>query len=258
MARRLGPYAPLSATYAADDAIIAAGEPAELLFCRGLAFCATSNSDGYISDAQLVRLVGVGMKDAPKRAAQLVAVGVWTREDGGYVVRSWIKWNASAEELGRQRARDRDRKANRNPAPIPDGIQTESGGSPNGIHAESNGSPEGFQPRAPAHEAPAPPNHLTPLNSTALNTAAGNELLAEFIDGCRKTPPRDHQRKVGEQIDRLLAEGMDEDDIRSGLELLIERPNLGPSLLPGLVNEAMNAAPAPGSVRRSEMDRTFG
>jgi hypothetical protein len=116
VSRRLGPYAPLSATYASDDAIIEAGEAAELLFCRGLAFCSTSNSDGYITDAQLVRFVGVGMRDAKKRAEKLAAVGLWERVQGGYIIRSWLDWNASSVELGRAKKKDRERKAALTPA----------------------------------------------------------------------------------------------------------------------------------------------
>lgn len=187
MARRLGPYAPLSATYAADDAIIEAGERAELLYVRALAFCASSNSDGYITDAQLARYVGVGMADVAKRAQRLAEVGLWERGDGGYTVRAWLKWNTSAEDLGRSRARDRERKrAGRpdavppDPPPdsgppsdrIPDGIHAESDRSPNGVQSESSGIP----PRAPTRAAaqasaqpPAHPGHCTSLNGTELH-----------------------------------------------------------------------------------------
>lgn len=108
--RRNGPYAPLSATYYQDDDIAEAGEAAELLYLRGLAFCAGRPTDGFISDTQVVRFVGVGLDDVQDRAKRLVEVGLWERVDGGYVVRAWLKWNASAEELGQYRARDRDRK----------------------------------------------------------------------------------------------------------------------------------------------------
>ena len=112
MARKnLGPYAPLSATYYTDDAILEAGERAEVLFTRGLAFCADSNSDGFITDRQVIAIIGIGMRDAQKRAALLVEVGAWERLDGGYQVRSWLKWNTSAAELGRVRKQDRERKA---------------------------------------------------------------------------------------------------------------------------------------------------
>lgn len=128
--KRVGAYAKLLANYASDDAIIDAGEDAELLFVRGLAFCATSDADGYITDAQVTRYVGAGMRDAAKRARRLAEVGLWERVDGGYVVRSWLKIHDSTAEKGRQRAKDRERKkaaadsaasSERNP----DGIQTE-------------------------------------------------------------------------------------------------------------------------------------
>lgn len=126
--RRVGAYAKLLANYAADDAIIAAGEAAELLFVRGLAFCATSDSDGYITEAQMVRYVGAGMKDAAKRARKLVEVGLWSSVDGGYQVRSWTKMHETSTEKGRRRKADRERKA----SDVPRGIQTESARNPDG------------------------------------------------------------------------------------------------------------------------------
>lgn len=110
--RRRGAYAPLAATYFTDDDIMEAGEEAELLYVRGLAFCAGHPaSDGYITDKQVHRVIGAGMSELTDRVQTLVSVGLWERLPGGYVVRSWLKWNKSAEELGRFRARDRDRKS---------------------------------------------------------------------------------------------------------------------------------------------------
>lgn len=120
-ARRVGAYAKLLAGYANDDAVIAAGEKAELLFLRGLAFCADSDQDDYISEAQVVRVVGAGMRDAAARAQKLVEVGLWHRVDGGYLVRSWTKIHETAEEKGRRLKADRERKAQeRNPDGQPD------------------------------------------------------------------------------------------------------------------------------------------
>jgi hypothetical protein len=128
--RRVGAYAKLVATYASDDAVIAAGEAAELLFVRALAFCATSDSDGYITDAQITRFVGAGMRDAIKRADKLVTVGLWERSDGGYVVRSWTKLHMTSKEKGRKLKADRERKRTAHDSETPsarnpDGIQTE-------------------------------------------------------------------------------------------------------------------------------------
>lgn len=127
--RRVGAYAKLLANYASDDAIIEAGEAAELLFVRGLAFLATADSDGYITHAQVSRYVGAGMRDAAKRAQRLATVGVWQPVDGGYMVRSWNKIHETAADKGRRRKHDRERKAR------PDSGEP-SGGIPDGIRAE--------------------------------------------------------------------------------------------------------------------------
>lgn len=140
--RRLGAYAPLSATYAFDDAVMEAGEPAELLFVRSLAFCAQSDSDGYITRAQLVRYVGAGMVDAVARADRLVEVGIFDAVDGGWVVRSWLKWNQSAKEKGRERRRDRERKAASRAQARADSDQ------------ESTDSPDDVVPDVPGHVRP--------------------------------------------------------------------------------------------------------
>lgn len=111
--RRNGSYAPLSAHYYKDDALAAAGEAAELLYVRGLAFSADILKDGFISDVQVVRFVGVGMSDALERADKLVEVGLWRRDKrrGGYHIKSWSKWNASLSEIKAKQAADSARKA---------------------------------------------------------------------------------------------------------------------------------------------------
>jgi hypothetical protein len=124
-----GPYAPLSATYYRDDLILAAGEQAELLFVRCLAFLADSASDGYITDRQMRLVVGMGMRNVPARCARLVELGLVTCIDGAYLVRSWGKWNKSTDEIGKHLKRDRERKQREvgaNSARNPDGIQTDS------------------------------------------------------------------------------------------------------------------------------------
>lgn len=176
--RRNGSYAPLSAHYYKDDAIDEAGEAAELLYVRGLAFCADVLSDGLISDRQLVRFVGVGMFDATDRAARLVEVGLWERTDGGYRVRSWLDWNRSREEITEYMAKDRERKPRSKPDSDSDKTEPDppNGGGqdvdriPNGNQAESgtvpDRSPNGVQPRvgARAHS----PRNSTPLHDTSL------------------------------------------------------------------------------------------
>jgi len=117
--KRNGSYAPLSAHYYKDDQIAQAGERAELLYLRGLAFCADVLSDGFISDVQLTRFVGVGLTGIKSRAERLCQVGLWERAepglwgDGtGYVVKAWPKWNLTKAEIKDRQTRDSRRKAN--------------------------------------------------------------------------------------------------------------------------------------------------
>ena len=110
--RRNGSYAPLSSHYYKDDAVALAGEKAELLYVRGLAFCADVLNDGFITDIQVERFVGVGLTGVKSRAARLVEVGLWIRDDmaGGYVVSAWSKWNRSKAEIRERLRKDADRK----------------------------------------------------------------------------------------------------------------------------------------------------
>lgn len=111
--RRNGSYAPLSAHYYKDDKIALAGEKAELLYVRGLAFCADVLSDGFISDTQALRFVGAGLTGVAARAASLVRVGLWERDEdqGGWRVIAWSRWNQSKAEIVEKLRRDSERKA---------------------------------------------------------------------------------------------------------------------------------------------------
>lgn len=126
--KRPGPYVGLSANYADDEKIMAAGEDAELLYVRMLAYCArTPLTEGWISDPVLVSRLGVMPRtaydeagnetgnvpgtDAASRAERLREVGLIERDGTGWRITAWLKWNRSIEEMGRERTRDQRRKA---------------------------------------------------------------------------------------------------------------------------------------------------
>ena len=121
--KRPGIYAPLSAYYFDDTAIMEAGEDAELLYVRMLAYAARQMEyEGFISDRVITSRLGIlsresgnGMgtvpgTDAGSRAGVLAELGLLSREPGGYRITGWLKWNKSAAEVGKERARDRVRK----------------------------------------------------------------------------------------------------------------------------------------------------
>lgn len=121
--RKPGPYAPLSAYYADDEKIMAAGEDAELLYVRMLAYAArTPRAEGWISDGVIQSRLGILPRvsgngsgnetgtDAGSRAGKLAEVGLISRDGGGYRINSWLRWNKSVEEMERDKANDRKRK----------------------------------------------------------------------------------------------------------------------------------------------------
>ena len=139
-----GPYTPLSATYYRDDAILRAGERAELLFVRTLAFLADSSSDGFVTEMQMLKVVGLGLAKVQSRVDSLQSEGLLISIPGGFEVRSWSKWNKTAEEIGKYRKRDRERHASKsgpveaNSARNPDGMVTDSVPHYKSLHSTTN------------------------------------------------------------------------------------------------------------------------
>jgi hypothetical protein len=180
--KRNGSFAPLSAHYYKDDRIAAAGLASELLYVRGLALAADLLSDGFISDLQLSRYAGVGMKDAKRRAAKLVEVGLWERESGGYRITAWLRWNRSRDEILGLAEKDAGRKtakAEEQPPEPPDDHQP-SRPVPNGFRSESDPdmlrSPNGIQPRARSL------SNSTPSNSKKRGAAAAADTPTPAIN----------------------------------------------------------------------------
>lgn len=119
MARRARLHVQLAVDYHEDDRIIEAGEKAELLYVRCIAFCKRNwETDGFITDGQLDRVVGAGLTGVKASTKRLVDVGLLERVEsnllsdgkGGYQVRAWLKWNPSRAEIAAKRRADVDRK----------------------------------------------------------------------------------------------------------------------------------------------------
>jgi len=154
-----GAYVPLAAQYFMDDAILEAGPDAELLFVRVLSFLASVSTDGFITDRQ-ISIVGNGLRAMPRRLDSLLNVGLIERVSGGFLVRSWLKWNRSADEVGKLLAKDRERKSrnhaaeDQNSARNPSGFQTDSElqsraeqssteqNTPNGVYSSDADAPD--------------------------------------------------------------------------------------------------------------------
>lgn len=70
-------------------------------------------------------------------------------------------------------------------------------------------------------------------------------IVAEWLERCAKRPPGSVIGRTGKQIKKLLDDDIHADDIRRGLSRWMAK-GADPSSIPSFVNEAMNAAPAPG------------
>ena len=97
----------LAANYADDPKIVAAGEQAELLFVRALAYCAREETAGLVSKNLVKRLTP---SNANRRAATLVKVGLWVEVEDGYQIKRWADWQSELDALAARRRSDRDRK----------------------------------------------------------------------------------------------------------------------------------------------------
>ncbi|MFE7114186.1 hypothetical protein ACFU99_02020 [Streptomyces sp. NPDC057654] len=76
----------------------------------------------------------------------------------------------------------------------------------------------------------------------APDTVSARQLTGEFVAACAHRPPEKLLGRLGREVNQLLGEGIAPGHIRAGLERLRTK-GLSPSVLPSLVNEAMNADP---------------
>ncbi|MDI3424262.1 hypothetical protein [Streptomyces luteolus] len=76
-------------------------------------------------------------------------------------------------------------------------------------------------------------------NAPAPGPVSAKALIAEYAAACANRPPSGFVGHLGKETARLLAEGIDAAYVRAGLERLRAK-GLHPSVLPSLVNEAMN------------------
>lgn len=107
-ARIPGEFVPLDVYYLRDPAIQRAGPDAELLYIRALAHAkAIPAGDGQITRFDLAAF-SVGLKNVPARIAALVREQLWTETTDGWAIRSWSKWNRSAEEIEADKQRKRE------------------------------------------------------------------------------------------------------------------------------------------------------
>lgn len=101
-------FVKLKTTYYNDLAIMAAGEAAEVLFTRALAFAGEQETDGFIPAAVVPRLAP---NKTSTRISSLVREGLWVKVTGGWQIAGWEKHQALKSELDMKRDQTRQRVA---------------------------------------------------------------------------------------------------------------------------------------------------
>ena len=99
----------LASTYYLDAAVMRAGEAAEVLFVRAMAYCGDQENDGRIPFEALSRLTPTRGRS---RANALVREGLWVEVEGGYQFVNWAKRQVDLQRLQAKRAAARKRQAN--------------------------------------------------------------------------------------------------------------------------------------------------
>lgn len=105
-------FVKLSTTYYNDLAIASLDDASEVMFTRGLSYCGSAGSKGFIPAGSLQSLSRKPtLHQCRAVAARLVKANLWVAEQGGWRIRSWDHWQAGLDAVEERRRKDRERKA---------------------------------------------------------------------------------------------------------------------------------------------------
>ena len=220
----------LDATYYNDRAIVRAGEAAEVLFLRCLAYCGAEENKGVVPKDVLARLTPTR---TAQRLAALLREGLLTDLGDDVQVRSWAEWQEKLDTESDRRRKDRERKqAARDAAKSADESADESADVPGLVLGPLS-----------REELEVEKERPTPLRAVrASATDRGNKLLDGFELHFGPTP-RKALAAIGSAIDELVTEDAVSDvEIVGGLRTMIEA-GVGPSLLAEMVRRAKSTGP---------------
>ncbi|WP_185836838.1 hypothetical protein [Streptomyces sp. WAC 06783] len=132
----------------------------------------------------------------------------------------------------------------------PDSGAAEAAGETAGqeVVAEGSANPREASASGPRISDPGsvPSGRPAPAPDSAAEPGSAKQLVAEYVSACAHRPPKDKLGHLGRQVRRLLDEGFQPEPIRTALERLRVK-GLHPSVLPSLVDEALNAEKSPSA-----------
>lgn len=216
--------------------VVSAGNAAMGLWVRAGAWCAQHLTDGFVPD-EMVAILGT-----TNQRAKLIKAGLWIEVDGGCLFHEWNENGRQplAKKVRENRAAAAERQAKHRDT-IYKNLQVKEAS-----HAVTHTSvTEDVTPLiTPAPTRPVPfSSSDEEENPPPVGGNAPNDLVGEWISGCRKRPPGAVVGQIAKAIKGMLSEGLDADDIRAGIQVWSAK-GLHPSTLPSVVNEVMNARPS--------------
>ncbi|WP_434593185.1 hypothetical protein [Streptomyces sp. A5-4] len=118
-----------------------------------------------------------------------------------------------------------------------------------GETAVSNQGPD-LGPRILDLGSPPVGSASAPAPQADSGSVSAKSLVGEYVASCEHRPPSDVLGHLGRVLSKLLGEGVAPDHIRAGMDRMRAK-SLSVSLLPSLVNEAMNAPRAAAAPHRA-------
>lgn len=260
----------LSTSYDTDDAIMRAGEAAEVLFTRALAYCGREETGGFIPDGMPERICP---KRAKSRVAALIREQLWARDDArcGWQIRSWDVWQSELDILAARRRSERERKRRErqkraDEAKRLDQVSRDVSRDKSETSRDSHVTRPEVSSRAPARApASARPRETEKERTTTTGsrssygrtapeeappTEAEPTRIENLITAYRDMSPRGIPDKLASQlaneIHGIIASGFTDSEILHGLCQLRPR-KLGPGALAALVDELANSTGTPAA-----------
>mgnify|MGYP006981311500 CR=1 FL=1 len=201
--KRPGTYAPLATHYYDDPKIIEAGEEAEVLYTRMLAYASGQpEAEGVIPDAVVrfrlgldIEVTGKGTgkgtgngtgKGTGNRVERLEHAGLVEREGDCWRIVAWLRWNKSGAEIDRDRANDRRRKK---PVTRGDTGKGTGKGTGNGTGIRTENAPDSCTPDTDT-DTDTPLTNVRGVQGGDVPDVAGSHVGADAPTAPAKAKPK--------------------------------------------------------------------
>ena len=199
--------------------VVAAGPLGIALFVCGLSYCSRHLTDGFISVAQVRRLIDTA--DPEVVAGTLVAVGLWERRDGGYQVHDYLEYNPSRAKVeairqarreagregglrsgeARRKQAEEEGEANVKQTPSKEEAKAETKTNSRSRSRSRSESPSQKEETPSAADAPAPPSKAKRKSSKPKTKKPPTpEAVKVFRENAHRYPPKAWYSKIADAV----------------------------------------------------------